>query len=75
MGQEEHQQVELARGKNKLVAAPADPVRRQVHLQIGAAEHHGHRPVRVRSSAAQHRLDAQHQLARAERLGDVVVRA
>jgi hypothetical protein len=76
VGDQERQQVELADGQRQVAAGHRGPPGADVHLQVPVTEcgprarGRGHV-----AGPAQHRRDPQHQLAGAERLGDVVVSA
>ncbi len=76
VGQEEHQQVELAVGQTRPVA-PATVTERDAVATVSAPTVISNGTVggRRRGRAAQHRTDPQRQFARAERFGQVVVGA
>src|SRR5436305_10463238 len=66
------QQTKLGRTEGDLMAAPAHAVPRDIHFDIGEGElFAGER----RSYAAKHGARTRNQLARAKRLGHIVVRA
>ena len=66
------QQAKFGRPHRDDLAVPHHLVRNRIELDIGIAQHlAGERG----AQAAQHRLDARDQFARAERLGDIIVGA
>ncbi len=65
------EQLELERADVDRPAAPTHLAAAEVHFGVAEAEH----VRRLHDRASQHRLDARAQLARVERLGDVVVGA
>jgi hypothetical protein len=73
--QQEGEQVELAGGQREQPATEARLVRGQVDDQVAVADDPGGVRAQGRTAAAQDRVDAEHQLARAERLAHVVVSA
>src|SRR6478672_10243432 len=66
------QQPELGRAEWDWVAVAADPVAADVHLDVGITELLASQR---RADAAQNRADPGHELARAERLGHIIVGA
>ncbi len=72
VGEQERQEVELAQGEGEFGAVLGGAPGRRVQDETGGAQRPGVRPG---PGAAQYGLHAQHEFTRAERLGDVVVRA
>ena len=74
LAREHVEQVELELRQLDRLAATTDLSRRRVDLEVTEATDRA-RLRAARSRAAEHRPDARHQLARRERLGDVVIGA
>ena len=75
VGQEEAQQVELARGEREPTAAEGGGVLGRVHDQVAVGDGASDAATGPLPGPPQDRVDPEHELARAERLGHVVVGA